>query len=163
MQCRITPTGRAPHLRRAPWCQMYREAHFTGFQPVGGYLDSIKPLESRWSDLFLDQPTGQPTERENLGTVIDRINRRFGVDTGSYGPVKPHYGFSRGGSIMVFSIASYSVRTNITSFHLLAWVELLAHFRLHSNTQYSERLLFCRLRQASLWLMRPSLKNLEHH
>ena len=72
---------------------MYREARFTGFLSVGVHLGAIKPLESRMADLFLDQPMGKPTDREKLGTVIDRINRRYGVDTVSYGLAKPHYGF----------------------------------------------------------------------
>lgn len=80
-------------INKQLWRQMYDRHHPYRITNIGVHLGNVSKLEHRSAELFLPLEAGQRNASENLSSVVDHINTRFGTGTISYGENKPHPGF----------------------------------------------------------------------
>jgi len=60
---------------------------------VGVHLGEVSRLADRSGDLLLPLAPAEPTQGEQVASVVDLINRRFGSETIKHGVNLPHPGF----------------------------------------------------------------------
>jgi len=80
-------------LNRALWRQAWRDIRHHRIISIGIHLGAVALLDARPGDFLLGIEPGRPTSGEKLGTMLDRINDRFGMGTIRYGLNRPHEGF----------------------------------------------------------------------
>ena len=80
-------------LNRALWRMAYGQGKPRKILSIGVHLGSIITLERRNAEMLLPLEAAQRNQREHLSVTLDRINRRYGARTITYGLNKPHYGF----------------------------------------------------------------------
>lgn len=80
-------------VNKALWREMYDRHRPYRILNVGVHLGAVQKLNTRTAELFLPLKAGTANSAENLSSVMDHINTRFGTGTISYGKNKPHPGF----------------------------------------------------------------------
>jgi DNA polymerase-4 len=80
-------------LNRALWRDLYDTVHPRRILSIGVHLGAILPLADRNAEMLMPLDMAKRTSREQLCTVIDHINQRYGQGTVTYGLHKTHYGF----------------------------------------------------------------------
>ena len=80
-------------INKGLWREMYDRHQPRRITHVGVHLGAVQKLTHRPGELFLPLNAGQQNDPEQLSSVVDHINTRFGTGTITYGKNKPHPGF----------------------------------------------------------------------
>lgn len=75
------------------WREMYDRHRPNRITNIGVHLGNVQKLDHRPAELFLPLEAGQRNDPEQLSSVLDNINTRFGTGTITFGKNKPHPGF----------------------------------------------------------------------
>ena len=78
---------------KALWREMYDKCRPHQITHISIHLGAVKKLDDRSAELFLPLAAGQRNDPEQLSSVLDHINTRYGTGTITYGKNKPHPGF----------------------------------------------------------------------
>lgn len=80
-------------LNKQLWRKMYDRKHPIRISSIGIHLGEVRKLDDRSGEMLLPLDAGRASSGEALGSIMDKINGRFGVGTVKYGENKPHLGF----------------------------------------------------------------------